>query len=178
MTPRATIYNIEVELADNDRSVYESLKLTIAKHQSENVDFMLARMIAYCCEYREGIAFSKGLDEPEQPAIWAHSLSGEITLWVEIGVPSAEKLHRASKTGADVAVYTHRNPAILMQQLEGQNIHRSERIKIYAIPSPFLNELGQLIEKRTSISLSVSDETLFLDIGDQHLSAKMERIPL
>lgn len=178
MTPRATIYNVEVELSDNDRGVYESLKLTLAMHQSENLDYMLTRLLAYCREYCPGICFSKGLDDPDEPAIWARSLSGELTLWVEIGAPSVEKIHRASKTGARTAIYTHRNPKIALQNLVGKQIFQADKIPLYAFAPAFLNDLGSEMEKRSTLNLTISEKTIYLEINGRHLNCEIEEFSL
>ena len=69
MALTATIYNIDIDLADGDRQVYETLALRVARHPSESEAYLLTRVLAYALEYREGIAFSRGLSDPDEPAI-------------------------------------------------------------------------------------------------------------
>ena len=47
-------------------------------------------------------------------------------MWIDVGMPDAERLHRASKLADRVAIYTHRNPDVLKQQLAGKRIHQLE----------------------------------------------------
>ena len=68
MALTATIYKFEIDLADADRQVYESLVLQVARHPSESQEYLVARVLAYGLEYTEGIAFSRGLFEPDEPA--------------------------------------------------------------------------------------------------------------
>jgi uncharacterized protein YaeQ len=89
MALTATIYNFDVELADNDRGVYDSLALRVAQHPSESDEYLIARVLAYLLEYREGIEFSRGVSEPEEPAISIRDLTGRITTWIEIGTPDS-----------------------------------------------------------------------------------------
>ena len=63
----ATIYSFEITLNDADRGVYLPLAFRVARHPSETAEFLLTRMLAYCLEFREGIAFSKGLSDPDAP---------------------------------------------------------------------------------------------------------------
>ena len=107
----ATIYTFDIELADSDRAVYQSLNLRVAQHPSETPDYLLTRVLAYCLEFAEGIAFSKGLSDPDEPAISVRDLTGALQVWVDIGLPEPERLHRASKAAPRVAVYTHKDPA-------------------------------------------------------------------
>ena len=74
MALTATIYNIDIDLADADRQVYETLALRVARHPSESEAYLLTRVLAYALEYTEGIAFSRGLSEPDEPAITIRDL--------------------------------------------------------------------------------------------------------
>jgi len=109
MALTATIYNFDVELADTDRHVYESLALRVARHPSESEEYLVTRLIAYLLEFSPGIEFSRGVSSPEEPAIAVRDLTGAIVAWIDIGTPDAERLHKASKLAARVAVYTHRS---------------------------------------------------------------------
>src|ERR1041385_84743 len=106
----ATIYNFEVQLSNVDRHVYETLAIKAARHPSESDEFLVTRVLAYCLEYTEGIAFSKGgLSDPDEPARAVRDLTGALKTWIDIGLPDAARLHRASKAAPRVAVYTHRD---------------------------------------------------------------------
>jgi uncharacterized protein YaeQ len=104
----ATIHQFDVQLSDVDRGIYDTLELRLARHPSESEEFLCARLLAYCLEHREGLAFSKGLADPDQPALEVRDLTGWVQAWIEVGVPDAARLHRASKAAPRVAVYTHR----------------------------------------------------------------------
>src|SRR6187397_739846 len=93
----ATMYVFDVRLADADRGVYESLTLRLARHPSESAEFLVTRLLAYCLEYAEGITFSKGLSEPDEPAISVRDLTGEIQAWLEVGLPDAARVHKSAK---------------------------------------------------------------------------------
>src|SRR6185503_10863791 len=54
----ATIYTFDIDLANADRGVYEKLALRVARHPSESEDYLVTRVLAYCLEHTEGIAFS------------------------------------------------------------------------------------------------------------------------
>ena len=95
MALSATIYNFDIQLADMDRSVYESLSLRVACQPSETVEYLLSRVLAYCLEYREGIGFSRGIAEPDVPALSVHDLTGALQVWIDVGAPDAE-IGRAS----------------------------------------------------------------------------------
>ena len=124
MALQATIYNFDIDLADSDRGVYESLALRVARHPSESEDYLIARLIAYLLEFVDGIAFSRGISDPDEPAIAVRDLTGAIQTWIDVGTPDAARLHKASKTAARVAVYTHKDPRQFLDRLAGEKIHR------------------------------------------------------
>jgi uncharacterized protein YaeQ len=174
----ATVYNFEIELADADREVYESLELRAARHPSESEEYFVTRVLAYVLEYTEGIAFSRGISDPDEPAITVRDLTGAITSWIEIGAPDAARLHKASKAASRVAVYTHKDPQQLLRNLAGEKIHRAESIELYAVDRGFVRDLASRLERRMAFSMSVAERTVYLSIDTVTLSGAIARVPL
>ena len=178
MALNATIYTFDIELADADRHVYESLNLRVACHPSEAPEFLATRVLAYCREHAPGIGFSAGLSTPDEPAIHVRDATGALLAWIDIGVPDAARVHRASKAAPRVAVYTHKDPAQIRRQLGGERIHRADSLELYAIDRDIIAGLVERLERRTAFDLSVTDRHLFISIGDATLSGSVDRIVL
>ena len=167
MAQTATVYTATIDLADMDRNVYETLELRVARHPSETAEYMLVRILAYCLEYQEGIALTEGVSSGDEPALVVRDLTGKITGWIEVGMPDAERLHRGSKLAGRVAVYTHRDVRQLLGNLNGQRIHRAEAIPIRAFDRMLVEEIAARLDRRISMSLSVTGGELFLTLGDE-----------
>lgn len=165
MALSSTVYHFDIDLSDVDRGVYETLALKVAKHPSEADDYMLTRVLAYCLEHCDGIAFAKGLEDATEPAVWARDYDGRLTLWVEVGMPDAEKLHRASKAADRVAIYTHRDPVMLKRNLAGAAIFRASDIPIYAFDRAFMGWLETRLDRRVRIGLSRTEDHIYAGIG-------------
>ena len=176
MALTATIYNFDIELADTDRHVYESLALRVARHPSESEEYLMARLLAYLLEFAEGIEFSRGVSDPDEPTIAVRDLTGAITAWIEVGTPDAARLHRASKAAGRVAVYTHKDPAQFLKQLAGERIHHAEALELYAIDRALVSALVARLERRVAFSLSVADHELYLSIGADNLTGAVVRL--
>jgi uncharacterized protein YaeQ len=172
----ATIYNFDIDLADNDRGLYESLEVRAARHPSESEEYLVTRVLAYCLEYAEGIAFSRGVSSPDDPAITVRDLTGHLRAWIEIGSPDAARLHKASKACPRVAVYTHKDPGRLLENLEGERIHRAALLEIHAVDRALVSALCARLERRMVFALSVSDRELYVSIGDVTLTGPVRRI--
>jgi len=176
MALTATIYNLDVQLADTDRGVYESLSFKVAQQPSESDEHMMARVLAYCLEYTEGIGFSKGIAEPEEPALFVRDLTGALRVWIDIGSPDAARLHKASKAAPRVVVYTHKDPAQLLRALDGERIHRAESLELYALDRALIAELVSRRDRRTKFELTVTEGHLYATIGGETLEGTVERI--
>ena len=174
MALTSTIYNAVVDLSDIDRGVYESLDLRLAMHPSESPAYLATRLLAYCLEYRDGIEFTTGLSNGDEPAIVVRDLTGRITAWIEVGAPDADRLHRASKLTGEVAVYTHRDLRNFLGQLEGKKIHRAAEIPIYTFGRGFVDDLAERMERRVRMSLSVTERHLYLDVDGASLTTVVE----
>ena len=175
MAAGATIYNVEIDLADADRHVYETLALRVARHPSESEEYLVARLLAYALEFTDGIAFSSGgISDPDEPPIAVRDLTGAIRAWIDIGNVDAARLHKASKTAPRVAVYTHKDPARLMENLAGERIHRAADLEIYAVDRALVAALVARLDRRMTFALGVSGGELFVSIGTDTLTGVVQ----
>jgi uncharacterized protein YaeQ len=174
----ATIYVFNIDLADSDRGVYLPVELRVARHPSESEEYLLTRVLAYCLEYTEGIAFSNGLSEPDEPTLAIRDLTGVLLAWIDVGAPDASRLHRASKAAQRVAVYTHKDPGPWIARIAGERIHRAAAVDIFALDRDWLAKLVTRLERRMRFSLTVSERHIYLTLGEETLSCVLERIAL
>ena len=142
MALTSTIYTFDIDLADGDRGVYESLELRVARHPSETMEYMVVRVLAYCLEYQEGIELTEGVSSGDDPALVVRDPTGRVTAWIEVGLPDAVRLHRGSKLAGRVAVYTHRDARQLLAQLSGEKIHRAADIPIRAFDRGLIDAIA------------------------------------
>ena len=139
-----------------------------------DAEYLLTRVLAYCLEYTEGIAFSKGLSDPDEPAIAVRDLTGLLQTWIDIGAPDASRLHRAAKAAPKVAVYAHRGLDQLVARLAGERIHRAAEIRLHAVEPELLSALVARLDRRMNFDLAVSDRTLYISLGDETLTGAIE----
>lgn len=178
MALTATIYNFDIDLSDADRGVYETVALRVAQHPSESDEYLIARVLAYLLEYAEGIEFSRGVSEPEEPIISIRDLTGAIKTWIDIGTPDSARLHKASKTGARVVVYCHKEGAQWLKGLAAANIHRAGALELYAIDRTLIAELVSRLDRRMAFAVSITDREFYVSIGDVNLSGRVQSLAL
>jgi len=176
MASGATIYHFQIELSDVDRGVYETLDLRLAQHPSESMAYLLTRVLAYALLYEEGLAFSKGgLSDTDEPPLTVRDLQGNLRVWVEIGTPSAERLHKASKASPRLVVFTHHDPRILIREAGKGEIHRIGEIEVYALAPKFLEQLGGLTDRNARWTLMRNEGLLYVTIGTKSLQTELTK---
>jgi uncharacterized protein YaeQ len=170
----ATVYRFLVTLSDVDRGVYESLDVRVARHPSESPRYLLTRTLAYCLSYEPGIVFSKGgISSTDEPPIAIRDATGVLKTWIEIGSPSAERLHKASKAAPSVSLFTHAELGSLRREAATRPVHRLEEIVVQRFDPAFLDALEQRIERNTSFELVRNSGELYLSLGGTTLDSAL-----
>lgn len=173
------LYHFEFELSDVDRGVYERLDFRIVQHPSETAAFLLTRSLAFALSYQAGLEFSPGdLAEPELPAIQAKSAMGTSDLWIEIGNPSARKLHKASKAARLVVVYTYKNASLLAKEIIANAVHRAEEIQIFAFDPKFLQQLEEQLKKKNRWTILHHNGQLDINTGGRDYTSQVQRVKI
>src|SRR5579859_3842249 len=148
MALQATLHRLEVQLSDVDRGVYEALDLRLARHPSESPRYFWTRALAYALSHEEGIEWSRGgLSDADEPPIAVYDPVRTLVAWIDVGAPSAERLHRASKRARRVAVFTHADLRALRREAAEGKVHRAEAIEVWTLEAPFLDALGDRLDR-------------------------------
>ena len=166
----ATLRRFEIALADADRAVYEQLDWRVAQHPSESERFLVARVIARALEHAEGVEFSRGgVSDDEEPAIVQRDLRGDLQAWIEVGSPSPERLHKATKLAPRVVVYAWKNVEQLAEAIAERGVHRADELALRALPPELLDAIAAKLDRVNRWELSVTGGALYLAIGAAQL---------
>jgi len=175
MALSSTIYKFSISLSDTNRHVYDSLNLTVAQHPSETCERMLARVMAYCIHAREFLEFTKGLSSPDAPDIWSHSLDGRVELWIEMGEPSFEKLKKATRTAAEVWVYSFNSKSAVWWDQEKAKLENLN-LNVRQFHWPEIEKLSSLMERTMDFSVTISGDSAFVASGKGECEINWKRL--
>lgn len=165
MAAGATMRTLHVDLSDVDRSVYEKLELRLAQHPSESLRYLWTRVLAYCLSYEEGIQFSKGgLSSAEEAPLAVWLADGRLDTWIDVGAPSAERLHKAAKAARRVLVYTAANLAQLRKEAARRAVHRVEDIVVWSVPGELLDALAERTDRTMKLEIVRNEEQLYVTL--------------
>jgi uncharacterized protein YaeQ len=170
----ATVYHFAIELSDVDRNTYAALDLRLARHPSESARYLLTRTLAYCLCYEEGITFSKGgLSSSDEPPVSIPDGAGGLKAWIDVGAPSAERLHKASKGAARVRLFTHVERRLLLQEAATRRIHRVEAIEVWPLAPAFLERAEAKLDRNLRLAVTRNDGRLYLGVGGETLETDL-----
>jgi uncharacterized protein YaeQ len=168
MAQPSTTYKVELNLTDLDRSVYENLRFTVARHPSETEERLAARLIAYALFYHEQLAFGRGLSDVDEPALWEKSLDGRVLHWIEVGQPNSERITWCSRRAERFTLVAYGNLRV-WQSKELDPVRSLKNINVVALGQEALTALALELPRSLSWSLMISDAELFVtDERGQH----------
>jgi uncharacterized protein YaeQ len=174
MASGATVYHFTIELSDVDRATYAALDLRLARHPSESLRYLFTRTLAYCLSYEPGIAFSKGgLSESEDPPVAVWDDTGALQAWIDVGAPSAKRLHKATKAAPRVALFTQVPLPLLIAEATSSPVHRLDEIEVWPLEPSFIERVSSQLERNTQLGLTRSDGTLYLSLGGETIETTL-----
>lgn len=162
----STMHVFRLDISDIDRHVYEAVEVRVARHPSETLRYLVTRVIAFALEYQDGLAFGRGVSTADEPAIHYTDPTGRITVWIDVGAPSPERVHKASKTGASVAIYTAKGLELLGRRLGEASIYRAESVRVVGLSAEMVERLGEAVGRRNDWGIVHTDGALYVTIGD------------
>ena len=178
MTYSSTLHKFRVDLSDTDRNLYETLEFRAAFHPSESAPFFAVRALAYCLNAREGLEFSGGISTPDEPAIYVKDPTGRLVLWIDVGQPDPRRLHKASKLGAEVKVYSQRDPFHYLGVLKAEDLYRKPEIRLHSFEPGFPEEVARTLDRDNAWALTVSGGSLYLSAGNREFHSEIHTHPL
>ena len=158
MALKATIFKVDLEIADMDRGYYASHALTIARHPSETNERMMIRVLAFALCADERLEFGGGVSTADEPDLWRRSLSGEIEQWIELGQPDPRRIHKACGRADTVRVYLYGGTkAATWWEQERAGLERHDNLTVTLLPPEQTAALAELAERGISLQCNIQD---------------------
>ncbi len=168
MALQATPYKVELNLTDIDRSIYENLRFTVAKHPSETEERLVVRLIAYALFYHEQLVFGRGLSDVDEPALWEKSLDDRVLHWIEVGQPDADRITWCSRRTEKFSLVAYGNLRVWQTKVL-DTVRSLKNINVVGIEQEALADLARDLPRSISWSVMISDGELFVtDERGQH----------
>ncbi len=170
MAIKPTIYKLKISLSDLNRDIYDSLNLTIARHPSETMERMMVRVLAFCLNTREQLIFCKGLSDTDEPDLWAHSLDGNLELWIDVGEPAADRVKKSSRMAGQMRVYSFNNKAPTWWQQNRDQLSQL-LVDVYRFDWEQVQALAAISDRGSDFSVTLSADSVYVasELGECEL---------
>ncbi len=157
----ATIFRLGLSISDVDRGVYASEDLRIARHLSEGTRFLITRVLAWCLEYQEGLEFGRGLSS-DDPGLFVRAADGNVSLWIDFGNPTPERIGRAARAATQVRLYTYKDADALVRQVARAKLRNAEAIELRSFEPDFLDAIGEGMNRKEQWDFVHTESVLYL----------------
>jgi uncharacterized protein YaeQ len=176
MALKATIYKADLQVADMDRHHYADYALTIARHPSESDERMMVRVLMYALYAQEGIAFTKGLFDVDEPEVWVKDLTGEIRLWIDIGQPDETRLRKAcGRAGQVIAVCYSSSCEVWWRPIENKLV-RLNNLTVLQLPAETSRALAALAERSMQLQCMVQDGEVWISTDAARVQVELKKL--
>ncbi len=166
MALKSTIFKANLNIADMDRPYYGEHSLTLARHPSETDLRMMVRLLAFCWFADERLEFGRGLSAEDEPALWLKEYSGEIRLWIEVGLPDERAIRKAAGRAAEVVVLAYGGRAVdLWWAKVGGPLARLDKLRVLALEGEQSDALAALAQRGMQLQCTIQDGQTWLTDG-------------
>lgn len=161
MALKPTIYKLNISLSDLDRHYYDTITITVAQHPSETLERMMVRVLAFCINAQEYLTFTKGLSDVDEPDIWARTLDGNISIWIDVGEPSVDRIKKASRLASTVRVYSFNSKSDVWWNKEQEKFRKLDA-SIFQFQWESVQALARLVERTMVLSITITDDSAYV----------------
>ena len=176
MALKATIYKADLQIADMDRHYYADHALTIARHPSETDERMMARVLAYALYAQDGIAFTKGLFDVDEPEVWVKNLVDEILLWIDLGQPDEARIRRACSRAEQVVVLCYGSGCEVWWKQIASKLTRFDHLTVLQLPAATTQALAALAARGMRLQCMVQDGEIWLNSDTESVPVTLTRL--
>jgi uncharacterized protein YaeQ len=176
MALKATIFKLDLQIADMDRNYYANHALTIARHPSETDERMMVRVLAFALHAHERLQFGKGLSTEDEPDLWQKDLTGAIELWIDVGQPDERRMLKACGRAEQVVVYSYGSASKIWWSQLGSRLVRTKNLRVMNLAPTSGEALGNLARRTMQLQCTIQDGQAWLSDGEQ--SVQLEPLPL
>lgn len=163
MSPKSTIFKATLQIADLTRPYYRTHQLTLARHPSETDERLMIRLLAFALHAQEGLVFANGLTAEDEPDLWQKDLTGDIQLWVDVGLPDERHLRRACGRAHQVFLYIYGGrPAALWWEQNSPQLARFSNLHVVQIPSAASQALARMAQRHMDLNCTIQDGQAWL----------------
>ena len=164
----STLYRTRIELADVDRGCYAGIDISIARHPSETLPRLSARLLAYLLWYQPGLHFGAGLCAGDEPDARCLGDDGAERFWLMVGQPGPERVLAFSRRCERLAVLAWGAEGERWWRRHGGRLEAVERLWLAGLDGALVDGLAARLGRRSAFGVTVNEDRVYLDLSNWH----------
>ena len=170
----STIHKASIQLSHIDRGVYESLQATVARHPSETDERLVARLLAWAIYYEPELTFTKGICATDEPDIWVKGPDGRVLFWVEVGLPDADRVIKATRHAERVALLACGRALSSWNQQHLPKVAGIANLTVVSLDQAFINTLAARLDRSIIWSMTITEGMVYLEVEGVTLESAIQ----
>lgn len=162
MALKATIFKVDLQIADMDRNYYQSHALTVARHASETDERVMVRLLAFALYASDALVFGRGIASDDEPTLWEKDLTGTIERWIEVGQPDERDIRKASGRAKQVVILTYSRSAAPWWEQNGDKLRRIDNLTVLRLPVATTQALATLAGRNMQLQCTIQDRLVLI----------------
>ncbi|MCB9739130.1 MAG: YaeQ family protein [Deltaproteobacteria bacterium] len=181
MLSRAFRCQVRLSLSDVDRGVYVQEQISLAQQPDEPDEHILLRFLSYVFFYEEGLQDRDGWNLVAEPDLSATDLTGDVTLWIEVGPPQQlKRLVRALgryKDARIVALFADVDEATtLRRELVAQRARNLDKLEILLATPRLMERLEAIGSRSMEWDATITDGLLYLSCDGEVIEGRLRTL--
>ena len=162
MALKATVFKVDLQIADMDRNYYQTHALTVARHASETDERMMVRLLAFAMYASAALTFGKGIAADDEPTLWEKDLTGTIQRWIEVGQPDEREIRKASGRARQVVILTYGRSAAPWWEQNRDKLKRIDNLTVLRLPMVTTQALAALANRNMQLQCSIQERSMWV----------------
>jgi len=175
MAHKATIFKAELNIANMDRHYYHDHSLTLARHPSETDERLMVRLLAFALHAHEDLTFGRGLSTDDEPDLWLKDLTGDIELWIDVGLPGERRIRKASGRARNIEIVSYGGrSADLWWKQNSKALTACRNLSVINLLAATSHSLSRFLRRTMQLQCTIQDGQVWLADEDDRLEVEMK----
>jgi uncharacterized protein YaeQ len=127
----------------------------------------MVRILAFALNAHEHLEFTRGISTDDEPDIWQKSLSGELELWVELGLPGEKILRQSCGKANEVIVYCYGGSTaqVWWEKIKNRTA-RFNNLQVTNFSKKDTSELGKLASRSMNLQVNIQNDDVMVSLSN------------
>jgi len=111
---------------------------------------------------------TRGLSADDEPDIWQKSLSGELDVWISLGLPSEKVVRQSCSKAERVIIYPYggRTAEVWWEKIKGSTT-RFDNLEVVSFSEEQMAALAQLANRTMKLQVNIQEGDVMVSLDEQ-----------